>query len=74
MKLTNLKSQIKNITTYIGKDIFENKKIIIDVYENNIQLIAKKIMNNIININHDNIINIIDIIIEKNITYIINIR
>jgi hypothetical protein len=65
------KSQIKNITTYIGKDIYENKKIIIDVYENNIQLIAKKIMNKIININHDNIINIIDIIIEKNITYII---
>jgi len=44
------KSQIKNITTYIGKDIYENKKIIIDVYENNIKLIAKKIMNNIINI------------------------
>jgi hypothetical protein len=65
------KSPYKNITTYMGKNIYENKKIIIDVYENNIQLIAKKIINNIIYINHDNVIKIIDIIIEKNITYII---
>ena len=60
----------KNIITYLGKNIYENKKIIIDVYNTNIQLIAKKIMNNVININHQNIIKINDIIIEKNITYI----
>lgn len=65
------KSTDKNIITYIGKNIYENKKILIDVYHNNIQIFAKKIINNIIYINHNNIIKIIDIIIEKNITYII---
>ena len=65
------KSNNKNIITYLGKDIFTNTKIMIDIYYIDIQLIAKKIINKVININNDNIIEILDIIIEKNITYII---
>jgi hypothetical protein len=61
----------QNIITYLGKNIYDNKKIIIDMYNTNIQILAKKIINNVININHKNIIKIDDIIIEKNITYFI---
>jgi hypothetical protein len=61
----------QNIITYLGKNIYDNKKIIIDTYNTNIQILAKKIINNVININHKNIIKIDDIIIEKNISYFI---
>ena len=61
----------KNVTTYLGKNIFENTKILIDIYSTDIQILAKKIINTVIDINNDKIIKIIDVIIEKNITYII---
>jgi hypothetical protein len=48
-----------------------NSKIIIDKYVNNILNLCKKISTNIITISHLNIIEIVDIIIEKNTAYII---
>jgi serine/threonine protein kinase len=70
----NLNKIIKNtnfVISYEGIDIDSNNKIIIDKYNTNILLLSRKLSNNIINIQHKNIINLIDIVIEKNITYII---
>jgi hypothetical protein len=58
-------------TSYIGRNIITNEKIIIDIYSKNILFIARKIISEIIKINHQNIIKILDVIIEKNISYII---
>ena len=59
------------VTTYEGLNIINNTKIIIDKYNTNILTLCKKISNNIITLTHPNIINIIEIIIEKNTAYII---
>jgi hypothetical protein len=59
------------VTTYEGFNITNNTKIIIDKYNTNILTLCKKISNNIITLSHPNIINILEIIIEKNIAYII---
>lgn len=59
------------VTTYEGLNISNNTKIIIDKYNTNILTLCKKISNNIITLTHPNIINIIEIIIEKNTAYII---
>jgi len=70
----DLNKIIKNtnfVISYEGNQIDTNKKIIIDKYNTNILLLSRKLINNIINIHHKNIISFIDIIIEKNITYII---
>ena len=70
----DLNKIIKNtnfVISYEGKDIITNEKIVIDKYNTNILLLSRKLINNIINIKHKNTINLIDIVIEKNITYII---
>lgn len=70
----DLNKIIKNTnfaTTYEGIHMETNDKIIIDKYNTNILLLARKLINNIINIKHRNIIELIDIVNEKNITYII---
>jgi len=59
------------VTTYEGIDNTNNNKIVVDKYNSNILTLCKKISNNIITLSHPNIINIIDIIIEKNTPYII---
>ncbi len=59
------------VTTYEGLNITNNNKIIIDKYNTNILTLCKKISNNIITLSHPNIINILEIIIEKNTAYII---
>jgi len=53
-----------NIQSYEGVIIRTNQKIIIDVYDHSIIFFAKRLKNNIININHPNIINILEIIID----------
>lgn len=58
------------VKTYEGKNIITKEKIIIDIYNNDIIFLAKRLSNKIINIEHPNIINILDIIIQNNI-YII---
>ena len=71
----NLNKIIKKtnyVSTYEGINIIDNTKIIIDKYNNyNILSLCKKISNNIIILSHPNIINILDIIIEKCTAYII---
>jgi hypothetical protein len=59
------------ITTYIGRNIITNDKILIDVYTKNILFFARKLINNIIKLEHKNLHKILDIIIEKETTYII---
>ena len=59
------------IISCMGRNIITNEKIIIDIYSKNILFIARKIITEIIKINHQNIIKILDVIIEKNISYII---
>ena len=59
------------ITTYLGKNITNNTKILVDIYIKNIQILAKKIINKIVIFNNKNIVKIDDIIIEKNIVYLI---
>ncbi len=59
------------INVYEGKNLLTKEKIIIDIYNHDIILLAKRLKNNIIKLNHPNIINIIDIIIESNKIYII---
>lgn len=59
------------VTSYEGIQIDINEKIIIDKYNTDILLLSRKLINNIITIHNKNIIELIDIIIEKNITYII---
>ena len=61
----------KSIKVYEGKNILTKEKILIDVYNYDIILLAKRIKNKIIKIDHQNIINIIDIIIEMSAIYII---
>ena len=58
-------------TSCMGRNIITNDKIIIDIYSKNILFIARKIISEIIKINHQNIIKILDVIIEKHISYII---
>ncbi len=60
-----------NSIEYEGKNLLTKEKITIDIYNHDIILLAKRIKNNIIKINHPNIVNIIDIIIETNKIYII---
>lgn len=59
------------IKSYEGKNLLTNEKIIIDIYTYNIIFLAKRLINNIIHINHPNIINILDIIIEVGSIYFI---
>lgn len=61
----------KTIKVYEGKNILTNEKILVDVYNYDIILLAKRIKNKIIKIDHKNIINIIDIVIEMSLIYII---
>lgn len=58
------------VITYEGIDMINKQKIIIDKY-NDLLLFTRKITTNIITISHNNIIKFIDVILEKNITYII---
>ena len=58
------------VKSYEGKNIITKEKIIIDIYNNDIIFLAKRLSNKIVNIDHPNIINILDIIIQNNI-YII---
>ena len=70
----NLNKIIKNtnfVTSYEGIYIETNEQTIIDKYYTDILLLSRKLINSIIDIKHKNIIKLIDIIIEKNITYII---
>ena len=60
-----------NIITFEGKNIITKESILIDVYTHNIIFFAKRIINNIININNPYIINIIDIIIDNSNIYFI---
>jgi len=66
-----MNKQINNINTYEGRNIITKDKIIIDVYSLDILCFAKILINKIIKIDHDNIINIIDIIIDNTNVYII---
>jgi hypothetical protein len=60
-----------NMTSYIGRNIRTNEKLIIDIYTKNILFFARKFMNNIIKLEHKNLHKILDINIEKEVTYII---
>ncbi len=68
-----LNKQIKTdeIKTYEGKNIQTKEKILIDVYTHDILCFAKRVINNIIQLKHNNIVNILDIIIDNSNIYII---
>ena len=63
--------KINNILIYEGKNLLNKKKIIVDVYTHEILCFAKRIINKMIILNHKNLINIIDIIIDNSNVYII---
>jgi len=63
--------KINNIFIYEGKNLLNKKKIIIDVYTHEILCFAKRIINKMIILNHKNLVNIIDIIIDNSYIYII---
>lgn len=69
--LNKIYSKRENIISYIGRNILTNEKLIIDVYIKNIMFFARKLINNIIKLENKNIHKILDVIIEKNMTYII---
>jgi len=60
-----------SIKVYEGVNITTKEKLLIEIYNYDIIFFAKRLKNKIIKIEHPNIINIIDIIIESNDIYFI---
>jgi hypothetical protein len=69
--LNKLIDKIENINIYEGKNLLNKKKIIIEVYTLEILCFAKRVINKIIKLEHKNLINIIDIIIDNSNIYFI---
>lgn len=63
--------KIDKIITYEGKNIQTKEKLLIDVYTHDILCFAKRVINNIIQLKHNNMVNILDIIIDNSYIYII---